>query len=103
MTWDIDFFPEVIDKDLRPLSKVDRKMIMDAIEDKLGRDPVAFGEPLRGDLKGCWRLRVGMYRVAYRIIHDEVLVLVIKVGKRRDDIIYKELAHRYRLLKRFSP
>ena len=102
MAWRIDFFPEVIDKDLKPLSKVDRKMIMEAIEDKLGRDPVAFGEPLRGDLKGCRRLRVGMYRVAYQIIHDEVVVLIVKVGKRRDDIVYKELAHRYRLLKRSS-
>ena len=102
MAWHIDFFPEVIDQDLRRLSKADRKMIMGAIEDKLVRDPVAFGEPLRGHLKGCWRLRVGMYRVAYQIIRDEVMVLVVKIGKRRDDIIYKELANRYRLLKRSS-
>ena len=103
MAWHIDFLPEVIEQDLKRLSKDDRKMIMEAIENKLGRDPVAFGEPLRHDLKGCWRLRVGIYRVAYQIFHDEILVLIVKVGKRRDDIVYKELARRYKLLKRPSP
>jgi len=38
-----------------------------------------------GDVKGVFRLRVGDYRVVYRIEDDEVLVL--KIGYRGD--VYK--------------
>jgi len=47
-------------------------------------DPRRFGQPLRADLHGYWRYRVGDYRVVARIIDDRVLVLVVRVGHRKD-------------------
>lgn len=32
----------------------------------------------------AWRLRVGEYRVIYRVDGDELLVLVVRVGHRRE-------------------
>jgi len=33
---------------------------------------------------GLWRIRVGNYRIVYQIRENELLVLVIKVGHRKD-------------------
>lgn len=48
----------------------------------------------KGEFSGYWRLRVGDYRVVYKISKDEVLVYVINVGIRRDDRVYRELLSR---------
>ena len=60
--------------------------IRKAIESKLQTNPIEFGKPLRYSLKGCRRLRVGDYRVIYKI--DENIVLIIKIGHRRE--VYEE-------------
>lgn len=44
--------------------------------------------PLKG-FNGLYRLRVGEYRVIYRMKHDELIILVLKIGNRGD--IYKKL------------
>ncbi len=59
-------------------------MIRKAIEKKLTADPVAFGKPLRHSLKGYRRLRVGDYRVIYKIVDDKILVLIIDVDHRKE-------------------
>jgi mRNA interferase RelE/StbE len=47
-------------------------------------DPRRFGHALLGDLKGLWRYRVGDYRIVADIRDQEVLVMVITVGHRRE-------------------
>lgn len=37
---------------------------------------------LRGDLEGRYRLRVGEYRVVYRVIKEQQLVIVEAIGTR---------------------
>jgi mRNA interferase RelE/StbE len=52
----------------------------------LGDDPYredADIKKLRGP-SGLYRLRVGGYRVAYQVVDGELVVLVVKVGDRRD-------------------
>jgi len=66
------------------LPKSIREIIKKAIEKKLTVDPIAFGKPLRYSLKGYRRLRVGDYRVIYKIIEDRVLVLIIDIDHRKD-------------------
>ena len=44
----------------------------------------AFGKGLSGDPSSEWRYRVGDYRVIAEIIDNEVLILVVAVGPRRD-------------------
>ena len=65
-----------------------KKLIKKAIEDKLMVDPLKFGLPLRRNLAGLFKLRVGNYRIIYQIKNNEVVVLVIAIGHRSR--IYKE-------------
>ncbi len=40
--------------------------------------------PLRSDLAGLYKLRVGDWRIIYEINYDEQIITVHKVGHRRD-------------------
>ena len=73
-----------IEEKLRELPKSVREMIRKAIEKRLTVDPIAFGKPLRFSLKGYRRLRVGDYRVIYRIINDKVLVMIVDIDHRKE-------------------
>lgn len=77
--YDID-----IEEKLRTFSKPIREMIRKAIEKKLTVDPIAYGKPLKYSLKGYRRLRVGDYRVIYKIIEDKILVIIVDVDHRKD-------------------
>ena len=57
------------------------------IETRLGVDPRAFGKPLKRSLKGCWSLRIGDYRVIYRIARDTVEIYSIA----HRSIVYESL------------
>jgi mRNA interferase RelE/StbE len=56
--------------------------IQKAIETRLLIDPISYGLPLRKSLQGHRKLRVGDYRIIYRIQGKEVVIL--KIGHRRD-------------------
>ena len=73
-----------IEEKLRNFPKSVREMIRKAIEKKLTVDPIAFGKPLRYSLKGYRRLRVGDYRVIYKIIEDKVLVMIVDIDHRKE-------------------
>ena len=45
-------------------------------------------EPLRGDLIGLYKLRIGDYRVIYEIIHNEKTIVIHAIGHRRE--IYRK-------------
>ena len=72
-----------MDEDIPKLTKLVRKQIKAAIEKKLASHPIEFGKPLRYSLKGARRLRVGDWRVIYKIGPPDV-VLVVKIGHRRE-------------------
>lgn len=92
--WHIKIHRLVIEEDFKRVPASGQKRILQAIHKKLTLDPQSYGKPLVGEFSGYFRLRVEDYRVVYRVIKEEILVLVIKVGIRRDDIIYKELFSR---------
>lgn len=73
-----------IEKKLKDLPKSVREIIRKSIEKKLMVDPYAFGKPLQYSFKGYRRLRVGDYRVIYKIIDAKILVLIIDIDHRRD-------------------
>lgn len=54
-----------------------RDQIHAATKVKLSANPELFGKPLRRTLKGCWTLRVGDYRIVYRIETRAVRILAI--------------------------
>ncbi len=56
--------------------------------DKLAYDPrPQSSKSMKGNFKDYWRERTGNYRIMYEIRDDELLVLVVRVGHRKD--IYK--------------
>ena len=68
-------------EDTRQLDERLKKRIKTAIENRLTTAPHQYGEPLRKTLKGYWKLRVGDYRVVYRIVGNEVRILGISHRK----------------------
>ena len=70
----------VLSEDFKKIERSAKRLILKSIYRKLSRDPENYGTPLVGGYKGYWKLRVGDYRVIYRIVRDEILVIVIKVG-----------------------
>ena len=69
-------------RELARLPRRDRERIVQAI-DRLGDNPLA-GSPLKGDLRGLRRVRVGDYRVVYEVLDGELVVLVVPVAHRRE-------------------
>ncbi|MGD9238105.1 MAG: type II toxin-antitoxin system mRNA interferase toxin, RelE/StbE family [Desulfobacterales bacterium] len=51
------------------------------------KNPRHFGKPLKGDYAGLWRYRVGDYRILCEVQDQQVVVLVLTIGRRRQ--IYK--------------
>jgi len=43
-----------------------------------------LGKPLTGNLSGLWSLRIGKYRLRYQIRRGELLILILKLGHRKN-------------------
>lgn len=84
----------VFKDDLKRISRHDQQRIIRAIRDKLTTSPEKFGAPLKGTLKGYWKLRAGQYRVVYEIEKEKVIVYVIAVSFRRNKEVYREAVKR---------
>lgn len=75
----------VVRDDIPKLSENWKKEIKKAIESKLVARPEIYGKPLRKSLKNYRKLRVGDYRVIFRIENRKVKILVIE----HRSIVYK--------------
>jgi len=88
--FEIRYHPAVMDADLPLLDAKTQKRIKSAIETRLMTAPHQYGEPLRKTLKGYWKLRVGDYRIVFKIMDQVIYILGIihrkkayeKIGKR---------------------
>lgn len=82
MTYRIEFRPAAF-RDLARLDHAAREKIAAKI-DSLGQDPRPPGveELQRRDKR--YRLRIGAYRVIYEIEDEVLLVLVVRIGHRRE-------------------
>ena len=75
-------FKQSVTKDLRQIPKRDVARILKRIE-VLRTEPRPPGvEKLSGQEK--YRVRQGVYRILYEIKNDELIVVVVKIGHRRD-------------------
>ena len=70
------------EKEIRSLERVHRIRVVRAIK-KLARDPRPPGCQ-KLSREDHFRIRVGMYRIVYRIEGDLLIVEIIKVGHRRE-------------------
>lgn len=74
------FYDDRAVAELAALDAAVRKRIVKSVENKLAVAPQDFGKPLRGSLKGDWALRVGDWRVIYRI--EKQNVIISRIGHR---------------------
>lgn len=73
-----------IKEDLKSISKANKDQIRKSIEKKLAANPIEFGKPLQYSLKGLRRLRVRDYRIIFKIEEENKIVLIVKIGHRRE-------------------
>jgi mRNA interferase RelE/StbE len=79
-------FKKSVTKDFRSIPKNDVPRILKRIE-ALADDPRPVGsEKLSGQER--FRVRQGMYRIIYEIQNEELVIIVVKVGHRRE--VYRE-------------
>lgn len=91
MPYDLVYHPDIRAEDLPAINQNLRERIARAIETRLTAAPERYGEPLRGTLKGYWKLRVGDYRVVFKVVKNEVWIYGIM--HRRD--VYGVIARRF--------
>ena len=77
MNYSIIYHPDVKKSDLPKIDARNKSMIKRAIEERLTNNPEVYGKPLRRSLKGYWKLRVGDYRVVFKISRDDIRILAI--------------------------
>jgi mRNA interferase RelE/StbE len=92
MPYKLLYHPDVLSEDLGTIPANIKARIRRAIETRLAVDPFAAGRSLRRDLKGHRKMRVGDWRVIYRIDSGDVMIL--KIGNRKD--VYEEIFRRMR-------
>ena len=71
------------EKQLSALQRDDQVRIADAIG-KLADNPRPPGCRKLRDYSDVYRIRVGVFRILYSIEQDRLLILVLKIGHRRD-------------------
>lgn len=86
----IIFHPKVRDVDVPKLGSIAKKLLL-VIFKKLTLHPEMYSLPLRSPLKGLWKLRIGDYRVIYKISVSDVKVEVIGHRKEVYEIAKKRL------------
>ncbi|HXZ20570.1 MAG TPA: type II toxin-antitoxin system RelE/ParE family toxin [Candidatus Acidoferrales bacterium] len=78
---------ESADRELAALDAQPRKRILKFLQERLAKldDPRGIGEALHGSRLGeFWKYRVGDYRLIAKIEDDRLLVLVLRLGHRKE-------------------
>ncbi|WP_246210259.1 type II toxin-antitoxin system RelE family toxin [Wolbachia endosymbiont of Atemnus politus] len=78
----------VVHKDIPSLPKTIWSRIKEIIKERLTVSPEKAGDPLLGEFKGHRRIRTGDYRLVYRIIKLERIVIITAIEHR--EYIYKD-------------
>ena len=80
INWKIDYYISVIKKELPAIDSTIRKRILKNIDEKLKTQPGLFGKPLRGEMAGFWSLRVGDYRVIYKLKIEKRIITITHIN-----------------------
>jgi len=85
LAWTIKL-SEKAKKNLAKLDPPQARLITRFLHDRIGPsdDPRQYGISLSGNLATLWRYRVGDYRIVCELKDDELIVLVVRIGHRRD-------------------
>ncbi len=89
MSYRLLYHPD-ISEDLEQINKNIQERLANAIENRLAIAPLSYGKPLAANLHGFWKLRVGDYRIVFKIVGEEVWIF--GVIDRRD--VYSDIVKR---------
>jgi mRNA interferase RelE/StbE len=84
----VSYLDTVVQNDIPALPKTMRLRIKNAIETRLVVDPIGLGKPLRYSFIGHRRIRVGDYRIVFRVDMKSHVVLIVLIKHRKD--VYAE-------------
>lgn len=88
MAYQVEFLPSAA-KELAALPPKIIRQVASKI-DALKKEPRSRGsKALKGKGKGIYRARSGNYRILYRVKDEALVVLVVKIGDRKDT--YRDL------------
>ena len=71
------------EKSLKKIQKKDVKHIVIAIE-RLAMHPFPVGSRKLSGYEKIFRIRIGKYRVIYEVEGQKLLILILKIGHRKD-------------------
>jgi mRNA interferase RelE/StbE len=86
MAYAVEVLPSAL-RDIDQLDAQPRRRILKFLYERVAKldDPRSIGQALKGsELGEFWKYRVGDYRLVCKIEDDRVVVLVLRIGHRRD-------------------
>ena len=85
MTYQVVYTRDAV-KDLKKLDKYTKRMIKSWIDKNLEgcENPRVHGKGLTANWSGQWRYRIGVYRLICDIKQNELVILALAIGHRRD-------------------
>lgn len=87
MAWAVAFKPAAV-RELRKLPEDARRRVATQIDALAGDPRPAGAEALQG-ASNLYRIRVGDYRVVYQLQRAALVVVVVRIGHRRD--VYRRM------------
>jgi mRNA interferase RelE/StbE len=86
LVWTIEFDPAAV-KELKKLDPQVARRITGFLRERIAslEDPRAIGQALAGEKPGAfWKYRVGDWRVIAKIEDRRIVIVVLRIGNRRD-------------------
>lgn len=85
MAWRIEFETRAL-QELKKLDRPEARRILDYLQERVAirEDPRTLATRLTGQWNDYWRFRVGDHRVVCRIEDHDLVVLVVRIGHRRE-------------------
>ena len=83
LIWRIEFTPAAA-KQLKKLGPENGRRIIKILQEKVRHDPYKHGKILKGALREFRRYRIGDFRVLAHIEEERLLILIVRVGNRRE-------------------
>ena len=85
MAWKIRY-SEIAAKQMKKLDKAMSKKIDKYLNERIAiqTDPTVFGKALGHDKSGLWHYRLEDYRIICEIVNNELIVLVLRIGHRKE-------------------
>ena len=85
MAWTVEV-GDFAERQFRKLDRSARDRLLGYLYDRIEgcKNPRHFGEPLKGEMAGLWRYRVGDYRIICKLEDNRLVVVALAVGHRRE-------------------